>query len=805
MPIDRESNMLQLKNIVKNYGQGDNVVHALKGVSLDFRESEFVAVLGQSGCGKTTMLNIIGGLDRYTEGDLVINGVSTEKYKDVDWDAYRNNRIGFIFQSYNLISHVSILANVEMALTLSGVGREERKRRALQALKDVGLEDKVNKRPNELSGGQMQRVSIARALVNNPDIILADEPTGALDSATSVQIMDILKEISKDKLVIMVTHNPELAQQYATRIVRLNDGVVVSDSDPFVYTYEESVEEKSVKEKKKDLKKTSMTFWTALKLSFNNLRTKKGRTIMTSIAGSIGIIGVALVLAISNGMQGYINKIERTVLAGYPIQIAKESFDTSKMMEMMMSPGGTTTNSRPQYPDEEVVYPYDPTANMKDLIKYNNITQEYVDYVAVLEGENYVDSVTYSYGIDMNVIGKINKGYFGGTKQYDKVARTSTMADMMGSMMGGAKKADINWQEMMGDESYVLSQYQLLKGKFPTEKNQVVLVIDKSNQLSQSLLASLGMNYQTYQRISFDDLLNIKLKLVPNNAYYYYDEANGVYKVKDTQSLYNGADNTGIIDLEIVGILREKPDNMMPMLSTGIAYTADLTRYIMQDSLASDIVQAQKADMTKSVLTGATISEQQAQDILISIGGSAVPIGINIYPKDFDGKQKVIDYLDSWTGEKINYNDMSKFATDMMGSTVNIVSIALICFAAVSLLVSSVMIGVITYVSVVERTKEIGILRSLGARKTDILNVFNAETTIIGAVAGTIGVIVTYILSIPINLIIGAKSGITTLCSLSPWHALMLIAISTLLTIIAGLIPSYTASKRDAVVALRTE
>ena len=805
MPIDRESNMLQLKNIVKNYGQGDNVVHALKGVSLDFRESEFVAVLGQSGCGKTTMLNIIGGLDRYTEGDLVINGVSTEKYKDVDWDAYRNNRIGFIFQSYNLISHVSILANVEMALTLSGVGREERKRRALQALKDVGLEDKVNKRPNELSGGQMQRVSIARALVNNPDIILADEPTGALDSATSVQIMDILKEISKDKLVIMVTHNPELAQQYATRIVRLNDGVVVSDSDPFVYTYEESVEEKSVKEKKKDLKKTSMTFWTALKLSFNNLRTKKGRTIMTSIAGSIGIIGVALVLAISNGMQGYINKIERTVLAGYPIQIAKESFDTSKMMEMMTSPGGTTTNSRPQYPDEEVVYPYDPTANMKDLIKYNNITQEYVDYVAVLEGENYVDSVTYSYGIDMNVIGKINKGYFGGTKQYDKVARTSTMADMMGSMMGGAKKADINWQEMMGDESYVLSQYQLLKGKFPTEKNQVVLVIDKSNQLSQSLLASLGMNYQTYQRISFDDLLNVKLKLVTNNAYYYYDEANGVYKVKDTQSLYNGADNTGIIDLEIVGILREKPDNMMPMLSTGIAYTADLTRYIMQDSLASDIVQAQKADMTKSVLTGATISEQQAQDILISIGGSAVPIGINIYPKDFDGKQKVIDYLDGWTGERINYNDMSKFATDMMGSTVNIVSIALICFAAVSLLVSSVMIGVITYVSVVERTKEIGILRSLGARKTDILNVFNAETTIIGAVAGTIGVIVTYILSIPINLIIGAKSGITTLCSLSPWHALMLIAISTLLTIIAGLIPSYTASKRDAVVALRTE
>lgn len=798
--------MLQLKNIVKNYGQGDNVVHALKGISLDFRESEFVAVLGQSGCGKTTMLNIIGGLDRYTEGDLVINGVSTSRYKDVDWDAYRNNRIGFIFQSYNLISHVSILANVEMALTLSGVGREERKRRALQALKDVGLEDKVNKRPNELSGGQMQRVSIARALVNNPDIILADEPTGALDSATSVQIMDILKEISKEKLVIMVTHNPELAQQYATRIVRLNDGAVVSDSDPFSYRYEPSEQEKSVKEKKKDLKKTSMSFWTALKLSFNNLRTKKGRTIMTAIAGSIGIIGVALVLAISNGMQTYINQMEKTVLASYPIQIAKESIDTNKMMEMMMSPGGTTTNSRPQYPDEEVVYPYDPMANMKDLIKTNNITQEYVDYVSELENKNYVDGVIYSYGIDMNVIGKVNTNYFDYLAgPYTKVNHMSSMADMMGSMTGGEQSPDVNWQEMVGDEAYVLSQYQLLKGKFPTEKNQVVLVIDKSNQLSQSLLASLGMSYQTYQRISFDDLLGVKLKLVTNNAYYYYDEGDGVYKINNIYDLYRSTDNTGIIDLEIVGILRERPDNMIGMLSTGIAYTSELTRYVMQDSLASNIVQAQKADMTKNVFTGSTINEKQAQDVLLTIDGSALPIGINIYPKDFDGKQKVTEYLDAWTGEKVDYTDMSKFATDMMGSTVNIVSIALICFAAVSLLVSSVMIGVITYVSVVERTKEIGILRSLGARKSDILNVFNAETTIIGAVAGTIGVIVTYILSIPINLIIGAKSGITTLCSLSPWHALMLIAISTLLTIIAGLIPSYTASKRDAVVALRTE
>ncbi|MGN0771223.1 MAG: ATP-binding cassette domain-containing protein [Christensenellales bacterium] len=795
--------MLQLKNIVKNYGQGDNLVHALKGVSIDFRESEFVAVLGQSGCGKTTMLNIIGGLDRYTEGDLIINGVSTEKFKDVDWDAYRNIRIGFIFQSYNLISHISILANVEMALTLSGVGREERKKRAMKALEDVGLKDKVNKRPNELSGGQMQRVSIARALVNNPDIILADEPTGALDSATSVQIMDILKEISKDKLVIMVTHNPELAQKYATRIIRLNDGEVVSDSAPYVSEPIEIAEEKSVKEKKKALKKTSMSFLTALKLSFNNLRTKKGRTIMTSVAGSIGIIGVALVLAISNGMHMFINDMEKTVLASYPIQIAKESFDTSKLMEMMMSSGSTTTNSKPQYPDEEVIYPYDPMANMKDLYKSNEITQDYIDYVAQLENKNYVDGIIYSYGIDMNVIGKINKSYFGGTAQYGKVAQVSSVANMMGSMTG-EKSPDINWQEMVGDKDYVLSQYQLIKGEFPTQKNQVVLIVDKANQLNQSLLASLGLDYQTYKQISFDDVLNVKLRLVTNDTYYYYDETEGIYKVNNVADMYlNGSD--GIIDLEIVGIIRPRPENTMPLLSSGIGYTHELTEYMMQNSLDSQIVAAQKADMTKSVFTGSAITQDQAEDILLAIGGSALPVSISIYPSDFDGKQKVTEYLDSWTGQKVEYTDMSKFATDMMGSTIDTVSIALICFAAVSLLVSSVMIGVITYVSVVERTKEIGILRSLGARKSDILNVFNAETTIIGAVAGVIGVVVTYILSIPINLIIGANSGITNLCSLSPWHALLLILVSTLLTIFAGLVPSYSASKRDAVVALRTD
>lgn len=811
--------MLKLVDIVKNYGSEDNLVRALKGINVEFRKSEFVAILGQSGCGKTTMLNIIGGLDRYTQGDLIIDGISTKQYKDVDWDAYRNFRIGFIFQSYNLITHISILENVEMALTLSGVGKEERRRRATKALQDVGLGDKLNKKPNELSGGQMQRVSIARALINNPEIILADEPTGALDSATSVQIMNILQEVAKDKLVIMVTHNPELAKQYATRTIKLNDGEIVSDDNPYhddepiVQTVVKMSEKerkkedkKSTKEKKKEFKKTSMSFWTALKLSFNNLKTKKARTIVTAIAGSIGIIGVALVLAISNGMNNYIADIQQNVLASYPISIAGESMDTEKFMSLMMSPGGTT-NAKPAFPDGNIIFPYDPSINYKDLIKTNDITQEYIDYIKELEKKNSVDSIRYGYGIDINVIGKVNTAFSGYKKQYDKVAHKTSYMDMMANMaqnmIPGAKKdPDIGWQELPGNQNFILSGYDIIGGRYPTKADEILLVVDKSNQLNKSMLAALGIDYK--KEVTFEDIFAVKLKVATNDAFYRLDEESGKYVQNDIQSLYENSPE-GVFDLNIVGVLRQRQDNQMPMLSSGVAYTTDLTQYMMQNSMESAIVNAQKLSPIKDVVTGDSIDEKELHKLLSLLGGRNIPTNINIYPKDFAGKNEIISYLNAWNESDIFYNDMSKFATDMMSQTIDIISIALICFGSVSLLVSSVMIGVITYVSVVERTKEIGILRSLGARKKDIVNVFNAETSIIGLVAGLIGVIATYLVSIPINIIIYSKIKISTLCLLSPLHAILLILVSIALTLVAGLVPSYIASKRDAVIALRSE
>ncbi len=811
--------MLKLVDIVKNYGNEDNLVRALKGINVQFRKSEFVAILGQSGCGKTTMLNIIGGLDRYTQGDLIIDGVSTKEYKDVDWDAYRNFRIGFIFQSYNLISHISILENVEMALTLSGVGKEERRRRATKALQDVGLGDKLNKKPNELSGGQMQRVSIARALINNPEIILADEPTGALDSATSVQIMDILKEVSKDKLVVMVTHNPELAKQYATRTIKLNDGEIVSDDNPYFAeepTSQKLVVEdekerkkqnkKDIKNKKKRFNKTSMNFFTALKLSFNNLKTKKGRTIITAIAGSIGIIGVALVLAVSNGMNNYIADIQQNVLASYPISIANESMDSNKLLALMMTPGGTT-NAKPSFPDGNIIYPYDPSLNYKDLIKKNDISQEYVDYIKQLENNSAVDSIRYGYGIDINVISKVNTAYLGYKNKYDKVAHklsyTEMITSMASNMMPGAKKnPDIGWQELPGNQKFILEGYDIIGGQYPTKANEVALVVDKSNQLNKSVLAAMGIKYNN--EVTFEDIYKVNLKVATNNAFYRYDEEKGLFVQNNIQSLYENSPE-GVFDLKIVGVLRQRVDNQMPILSSGIAYTSELTQYMMKDSMDSDIVKAQQNSPEKDIITGYSLTEAELHSHLALLGGRNIPTVINIYPKDFAGKNQIISYLDEWNESDIYYNDMSKFATDMMSQTIDIISIALICFGAVSLVVSTVMIGVITYVSVVERTKEIGILRSLGARKKDIVNVFNAETSIIGLVAGLIGVIITYLVSIPINIVIYKKIQISTLCLLSPLHAILLVLVSIALTLIAGLIPAYIASKRDVVIALRSE
>lgn len=805
-----DTRMLKLEGITKDYKSGDGVVHALKGINLEFRRTEFVSILGHSGCGKTTMLNIIGGLDRYTDGDMSIDGVSTKKYKDVDWDTYRNIRIGFVFQSYNLIQHLTILDNVAMAMTLSGVGLAERKRRAEEALRIVGLEGQMKKLPNQLSGGQMQRVSIARAIVNNPEIILADEPTGALDSATSVQIMELLKEISRTKLVIMVTHNRELAEQYSTRIVSVKDGEIVGDTMPYDGSDESSTEKKvefevTDKEKKKKLKKSSMSYSTAIKLSFKNLMTKKGRTLMTSIAGSIGIIGVCLVLAISNGFSNYVNELQQTVLAGYPVQIAQETFDTNVLLNMFM--GGTSgSDGRTQYPDKDAVIQYNPSEMISSAVIENDFGQDYIDYVNKVKENGWASSVTYSYGMDTTVIGKTVNVL--GTENYEKV-NPSGGFDMSGLIV---PKADIGWSEMIGDEEFIMSQYDLVAGTFPQNKNQVILVVDSYNQANVSVLLGLGFR-SSQKEVSFDDIVGTKLRVVANDDLYVEGE-NGLFAEKTDSAvlkeLYLAPESETNLEIEVVGVLRPKEGTQIALLSTGINYTSELTQYLLDVNSKSRIVEAQSANTSTDVTTGMPFTEKDTyRKAMQKIGGDSTPTGMNIYPKDFSGKEKIIAYLDQWNADnpdsEVVYVDMSEMATSMLNEIIRIISIVLVCFAAISLVVSSVMIGIITYVSVVERTKEIGILRSLGARKIDISNVFNAETFIIGLLAGVIGVIVTYILSIPINLIIYNLVEIGTLCMLSPWHALIMIVVSFVLTLVAGLVPSSVAAKKDPVEALRTE
>lgn len=803
--------MLKLDGITKDYKAGDGVVHALKGINLEFRRTEFVSILGHSGCGKTTMLNIIGGLDRYTDGDMSIDGVSTKKYKDVDWDTYRNIRIGFVFQNYNLIQHLTILDNVAMAMTLSGVGLAERKRRAEEALRTVGLEEQTKKLPNQLSGGQMQRVSIARAIVNNPEIILADEPTGALDSATSEQVMELLKEISRTRLVIMVTHNRELAEKYSTRIVSVKDGEIVGDTMPYDGKDDEITAEKSeefnatAKEKKKKLKKSSMSYSTAIKLSFKNLMTKKGRTLMTSIAGSIGIIGVCLVLAISNGFSNYVNDLQQTVLAGYPVQIAQETFDTNVLINMFM--GGTSgSDKKVQYPDTDTIYQYNPSEMITSAIIENDFGQDYIDYVNEVKEKGWASSITYSYGMKTTVVGKTVNTV--GRVSYDKVNSSGGM-DFSGLI---TPKANIGWSEIIGDEEFILSQYDLVAGSFPQNKNQVILVVDTFNQSNVSVLLGLGFSSKQKQ-VTFDEIVGTKLRVVANDDLY-VEGSDGYFAEKDTsgdyEELFNAPVSDTNLEIEVVGVLRPKEGVQLALLQSGINYTSELTQYLLDVNSKSRVVEAQAANTETDVTTGLPFTAKDTyRKAMQKLGGDDTPTGMNVYPKDFEGKEQIIAHLDAWNSDnpssKVIYVDMSEMATSMLNEIIRIISIVLVCFAAISLVVSSVMIGIITYVSVVERTKEIGILRSLGARKVDISNVFNAETFIIGLLAGVIGVIVTYILSIPINLIIYNLVEIGTLCVLSPWHALLMIVVSFALTLIAGLVPSSVAAKKDPVEALRTE
>ncbi len=809
--------MLQLKGIKKDYVTGDTKVHALKRIDLSFRENEFVSILGQSGCGKTTMLNIIGGLDKYTDGDLIIKGKSTKDFKDRDWDAYRNHSVGFVFQSYNLIPHLSIIKNVEMALTLSGVKAKERKARAVAVLERVGLGNQLHKRPNQLSGGQMQRVAIARAIINNPEILLADEPTGALDSETSVQIMELIKEISKERLVIMVTHNPELAKEYSSRIIEVKDGEVLTDSNPYVakdVKVEESTDinladkeeqEKPTTRKKKEKRaKTSMSFWTALSLSFKNLISKKGRTIMTAFAGSIGIIGIALVLALSNGFQIYIDKMQADTLSSYPLTIAEDSLDIASMLTVMEE---EVENEK--YPSaKKIIVNEVMTKLMQAMTKKSNITEDYVNNVIKTMNKDWYYDIIYTTGYDITHTMYIEKDGI-----YTSVASsTGNSSSGMMSMF-----ATSPFQMMMDNHDFIATQYDLIDGRYPENKNELLLVVDEYNQLSDTTLMSLGIRGygDTSKEYTFDTIKGYNYKLLTNQDNYVFDGTK--YSTIPTSSVGEKAG----VECQVVGVIRPNSTTQAGVFSNGIAYTRDLYQYMLDNSADADIIDFMIANPTTNPMTGEVyadtttvngveMSSTHTADMR-TLGGMTSVNSIAIYAKDFDSKNEIKTYLDNYNktateDNKVYYSDVMEVMASTLSTMVNSVSYVLIAFTGVSLIVSSIMIGIITYVSVIERTKEIGVLRSLGARKKDISRVFNAETFMIGLTAGLLGVGVAYLLTLPINMLLSALlPEIGNLANLNIGSAVILIVISVLLTLISGLIPSRVASKKDPVVALRTE
>ena len=769
--------MLQIKNVKKSYTTGTFIQHALKGVSLDFRKNEFVAILGPSGSGKTTLLNIIGGLDRYDEGDLVINNKSTKKFKDTEWDAYRNNCIGFIFQSYNLISHITVLENVEMGMTLSGVSAKKRRKKALEVLDRVGLKEHAHKKPNQLSGGQMQRVAIARALANDPDIILADEPTGALDSKTSVQIMELISEIAKDKLVIMVTHNPDLAKNYATRIIELKDGELISDSNP--------IKEEEKNNKKFNIKKTAMNFRTALNLSFNNIKTKKGRTLLTAFASSIGIIGIALILALSNGFDIQIDKFERNTLSSLPIIISEQSMELTE--EKMAEINNNTTSDLESYSNEEYVYPTKPAT--ETFMHTNLFDKDYIDYIEKIDN-NLISGISYTRATALNVIGNVNGTYM-------------QVPTNMGLFVSIPRKLDES-----STNGVIEDNYDILAGRIPENKNEIILVVDSKNRISTDILSYFNLD-ASEEKIKFDDILNKELKLVLNNDY--YKQVGDFYTLNTNyEELYNSENSE---TLKIVGIGRGREGNMLVASGYGLGYTEDLVNYVIEKNKDSDIVKKQ-SDVDYNVLTGSKFAgddaESEKNNMLSYLGADIIPLAISIYPKDFDSKDEIISYLDKYNEsksdeEKIIYTDMGQMISSLSGSIMSAITVVLIAFSSISLIVSSIMIGIITYISVLERTKEIGVLRALGARKKDIRRVFNAETFIIGICSGTLGIIIARILVIPANIIIKNLTDLKDVAQLNPVHAILLIVISVLLTVIGGAIPARVASRKDPVESLRSE
>lgn len=758
--------MLKLKNIKKDYKTGDFIQHALKNISVSFRKNEFVAILGPSGSGKTTLLNIIGGLDRYDSGDLIIDGKSTKSFKDKDWDAYRNHAVGFIFQSYNLISHISVLENVEMGMTLSGISAAERRRKALELLEKVGLKDHAHKKPNQLSGGQMQRVAIARALANDPKIILADEPTGALDSKTSTQIMELIKEIAKDKLVIMVTHNAELAKDYASRIVSMKDGVILDDTD--------SYDDKNKKSGELSIKKTSMSLLSALKLSFNNIKTKKGRTALTAFASSIGIIGIALILSLSNGFNKEVEEFEENSLAQSPIIIANESVqmdeDTLKALNR--------DSDLEEYTDKDTVYTQDDLS--ETLIHQNNITEDYVNYLEKMNKDD-VAGISYMKGTNIQLIEK-SDGY-----------------NLVSIGSGGSVSTGMS---MLPVGNIVDNNYDVIAGSLNDEPG-LILQVDSKNRVSARILKALGFDDE---ETSFNDILNKEFK-IPVNDEYYQRQGNYFIPVTNLERVYN-SDNS--ITVKIKAIIRGKEDKKVVTDTSTLYYNSSLVDEVISKNKDSEIVKAQK-DADFNVLIHQAFDENTTKENMLGyLGGDTLPVAIYIYPKDFETKDNITNYLDDYNKGKdesdiIQYTDMAGMISSLSGNIMDAITIVLIAFSSISLIVSSIMIGIITYISVLERTKEIGILRSLGARKKDIKRVFNAETFIIGIFSGLLGVGIAYALTFPVNIIIENLSGLAGVAKLNPVHALILILVSLTLTIIGGAIPANMASKKDPVIALRTE
>ena len=878
--------MLKLKNIKKNYKTDFGDVEALKGITLNFRKSEFVSILGPSGCGKTTLLNIIGGLDRYTSGDLLINGKSTEDFNDRDWDNYRNHSVGFVFQSYNLIPHLTVFENIELALTLSGVKKEKRNKMVKDALEKVGLADKLKVKPNQLSGGQMQRVAIARALVNNPEILLADEPTGALDTKTSIQVLDLLKEIAKERLVIMVTHNPDLAKTYSTRIISLLDGNVISDSNP----YEGAKESKQEKVEKK--KKTSMSFLTALSLSLKNLLTKKGRTFLVAFAGSIGIIGIATILAISSGFKKYIKNVEEDTLSTYPLTIYEKETNMSSSLEMIMGKNNNKENR-----NDGKIYSNNIFSELMSSVISGTHTNNLEAFDAYLrENEEllgkYVSSIERHYGItvdvyvnDLNNIFKVNP-----SSVFDDAFKK---AGMSGMTSGFTSSMNI-WSQMLSNKDLVKSQYDLLIGSWPKEYNEILLVVDKNNEIPDYALFALGLKPQEEldeilkavkegrkpnikeSSYMFSDLLNLTFKLVLKADLYEQNKSGSGYELMENDQEYMKKLLSQCVDLKVTGIIRPNEDAVAQSIRGVVCYDSSLIEYIINETNSKEIVkkqlanpkvdvfsnlpfmsedltmeslnqliesipdETQKAQIKKSIeeakangysdemiisfirsnlnkilsYSGITIGTYEGNLTKLGVGSFDKPKAINIYPLNFSSKDEIVKIIEEYnkkvtsegrTDLVIEYTDYIGILMSSISDVIDAVSYVLFAFVAISLVVSSIMIGIITYISVLERIKEIGVLRSVGASKLDISRVFNAETIIIGFSSGVLGILITLLLLIPINIIIGNLANIHNVAKLPVEGAFILIAISVVLSVIAGLIPAITAARKNPVEALRSE